>query len=193
MTAENRVLALHDAMETALRALGTPGTAVPPLGDLYADIAAGATVFYRWLEGPVILFLTVSPTTFDQAAPDGPGQPTIRKGNTVQLTDRQGVDLALAEFDSENQQVTGDNVTYSVDDPSVITVTASADGSSVRCAATLFTDQVNGKLGTATVTATDNTVTPPLTGTFAFSVVASGATSMTLTPGTPFDLASPPA
>ena len=97
MTAENRVLALQLAIQVVV----PDGTPLP--ADKGGDVTTVATIFYRWLEGPAVLFMTVDPTTFDQAAPEGPGTPTVRKGTAVQLTDLQQVTLSIAEVDSKGQ------------------------------------------------------------------------------------------
>lgn len=180
MTAENRVLALRLAIETV----------VPEGGGFPAaqgsDVTTVAQIFYRWLEGPAVLFLTVDPTTFDQAAPEGPGTPTIRKGSTVQLNDLQQVTLSVAEQDSKGQPVS-DSLVWSVDNGDVISLVPSADTQSCLCVA--------GVDGTATVTVTDNSVNPPLTASDAITVVSSAATSLVIGEGTPEDQppAAPPA
>ena len=176
MTAENRVLALQLAIDTVV-----PEGGGFPAGN-GSDVTTVATLYYMWLEGPAVLFMTVDPTTFDQAAPEGPGTPTIRKGNVVQLTDLQQVTLSVAEIDSKGQPVT-DSLVWSVDQPGVISLVPSADTQSCLCVA--------GTDGTAVVTVTDNTVTPPLTGTDTITVVSSAATSLVITEGTPED--QPPA
>ena len=175
MTAENRVLALQWA-----RADVVPQGGLPP--ERAVDVTTVADIYYRWLEGPAVLFMTVDPTTFDQAAPEGPGTPTVRKGTTVQLTDLQQVTLSVAEVDSKGQPV-ADSLAWSVDQPTVISLTPSADTQSCLCVA--------GVDGTATVTVTDNSVTPPLTATDSLTVVSSAATSLVISEGTPED--QPPA
>ena len=177
MTDTNRLAALQCAIQTVI-----PDGDVPAVQKA-ADVTTVATIYYRWLEGPAVLFLTVDPETFDQAAPEGPGTPTLRKGNNVQLTDLQQVTLSVAEQDSKAQPVTGDNLTWAVDNPAVVAITPSADGYSCLCVA--------GTDGTATVTVTDNTVTPPLTGSDTITVVSSVATSLVISEGTPE--AQPPA
>ena len=175
MTAENRVLALQWA-----RADVVPQGGLPP--ERAVDVTTVADIYYRWLEGPAVLFMTVDPTTFDQAAPEGPGQPTNRKGTAVQLTDLQQVTLSVSEQDSKGQPV-ADSLTWSVDQPTVISLVPSADTQSCLCVA--------GVDGTAVITVTDNSVTPPLTGTDTITVVSSAATSIVLNEGTPED--QPPA
>lgn len=176
MTAENRVLALELAIEVIVPGGGviTPAQA--------GDVTSVATTFYRWLEGPAVLFLTTDPTTFDQAAPEGPGTPTTRKGNQVQLTDLQQVTLSVAEQDAKGQPVS-DSLTWSVDNPQVITITPSADTQSCVCVA--------GVDGTATITVADNSVNPPLTGSDVITVVSSAATALVINEGAPED--QPPA
>jgi len=176
VTAENRVLALELAIDTVVPEGGglTPAEA--------ADVTGVATVFYRWLEGPAVLFLTVDPTTFDQAAPEGPGQSTNRKGTEVQLTDLQQVTLSVAEQDSKGQPVS-DQLAWSVDNSAVISLVPSADTQSCLCVA--------GTDGTAVVTVTDNSVTPPLTASDTITVVSSAATNLVIAEGAPED--QPPA
>jgi hypothetical protein len=175
VTAENRVLALQTALETV-----TPRGSIP-VSDA-AGVTAVAQVYYRWLEGPAVLFLTADPTTFDQAAPEGPGTPTIRKGSAVQLNDLQQVTLSVAEQDSKGQPVS-DQLAWTVDNGSVISLVPSADTQSCLCVA--------GTDGTATVTVTDNSTSPPLTATDTITVVSSAATSLVISEGTPE--AQPPA
>ena len=180
LTAENRVLSLDWARKDVV-----PQGGLPP--ERVGDVTAVAQVYYRYLEGPAVLFLAVDPTTFNQAAPEGPGTPTQMKGSAVQLTDLQQVTLTVAEQDSKAQPVTGDSLTWSVDNPDIIAITPSADGYSCLCVA--------GVDGTANVTVTDNTVTPPLTGTEPFVVVSDAATSLVISAGTPEEQppAAPPA
>jgi len=176
MTADDRVLALQLAIQTVVpEGGGFPATQA-------GDVTSVAQVYYRWLEGPAVLFLTIDPTTFDQAAPEGPGTPTVRKGSTVQLTDLQQVTLSVAEQDSKGQPVS-DSLTWSVDQPTVISLVPSADTQSCLCIA--------GVDGTAVVTVTDNSVTPPLTASDTLTVVSSAATSLVINEGTPED--QPPA
>ena len=94
MSAENRVLALQLAIETV----------VPEGGGFPAgqgnDVTTVADLYYRWLEGPVVLLLTISALTFDQDAPDGPGVPTVMKGNAMaQITDLQQYTASVGEVD----------------------------------------------------------------------------------------------
>ncbi len=177
MTAENRLTALQLAMQTVL----PENDGITPVMK-GSDVAAVADIYYRWLEGPAVMFMTVDPETFDQAAPEGPGTPTIRKGNIVQLTDLQQVTLSIAEQDSKGQPV-ADQLDWSVDNSAVIALTPSADTQSCLCVA--------GVDGTATVTVTDNSVTPPLTASDVITVVSSAATSLVISEGTPED--QPPA
>ena len=177
MTAENRVLALDWARKDVV-----PQGGLPP--DRAVDVTTVAGIYYRFLEGPVFLILTISELTFPQDAPDGPGVPTVMKGNAMaQITDLQQYTASVGEADSKNQPVTGDNLTWSVDQPAIATVTPSADGYSAVIAG--VSD------GTATYTVTDNTVTPPLTGSGTVTVVSSAATSLVVNESAPVD--QPPA
>jgi len=180
VTADNRVTALRFAID-----------AMAVDGNLKAaqagDVTATANVFYRWLEGPAVMVLATDSLTYQQAAPEGPGTPTVKKGTTVQLTDIQQVTLSVAEQDSKGQPVTADQLAWSVDNPGVVALTPSADGYSCLCVA--------GTDGTATVTVADNSVTPPLTATDVITVVSSAATGLVISEGTAEDQppAAPPA
>jgi hypothetical protein len=178
VTAENRVLALQYAIEAVAKDGNLPATE-----EQAAAITTVAQVFWRWLDGPAVLFLTVDPETFDQAAPEGPGTPTIRKGNTVQITDTQQYTATVGEQDSKAQPVTGDNLAWTIDNPAVATLTPAADGYSALI--------VGVADGTAGYTVTDSTVNPPLTGTGSVTVVSSAATSLVISEGTAED--QPPA
>ena len=173
MTVENRVLALQWA-----RADVVPQGGLQP--ERAVDVTTVADIYYRWLEGPAFLLLTISTLTFDQDAPDGPGVPSIVKGPLMaQITDLQQFTASVAEVDSKAQPVTGDNLAWSIDNPAVASVTASADGYSAVIAG--IAD------GTATYTVTDSTVTPPLTGSGTVTVVSSAATSLVVSEGAPED------
>lgn len=179
MTADNRVTALRFAID-AMAADGNLKAASA------GDVTATAGVFYRWLEGPAVMVLASDSLTYQQAAPEGPGTPTVKKGTTVQLTDTQQVTLSVAEQDSKGQPVTGDSLAWSVDNPAVIALTPSADTYSCLCAA--------GTDGTATITVADNSVTPPLTATDVITVMSSAATGLVVSEGTAEDQpAAPPA
>ena len=181
MSAENRVLALDWARKDVIE----PGGVAPEqAAGVAAAATTAATIYYRWLEGPAFLLLTISTLTFPQDAPDGPGVPTVMKGNAMaQITDLQQYTASVGEVDSKNQAVTGDNLAWTIDQPAVATVTPAADGYSAVIAGVAD--------GTATYTVTDNTVTPPLTGSGTVTVVSSAATSLTITEGAPED--QPPA
>jgi hypothetical protein len=123
VTAENRLLALQLAIETVV----PEGGGFP--ASQGADVTTVADIYYRWLEGPAFLILTISELTFPQDAPDGPGVPTVMKGNAMaQITDLQQYTVSVGEVDSKNQPVTGDNLSWTIDDPTVATITPAADG-----------------------------------------------------------------
>jgi hypothetical protein len=172
VTAENRVLAL----QLAIQAVVPEGGGFPAAQA--GDITYAAGVFYNWLEGPAFLILTISTLTFPQDAPDGPGVPTVMKGNAMaQIDDTQQYTASVGEADSKQQPVTGDNLAWTIDQPAVASITPSADGYSAVIAG--LTD------GTATYTVTDSTVNPPLTGSGTVVVVSSAATSLVISEGAP--------
>ena len=88
----------------------------------------------------------------------------------AQITDLQQFIASVGEVDSRNQPVTSDSLAWTIDQPAVASVTPSPDGYSAVIAG--IAD------GTATYTVTDNTVTPPLTGSGTVTVVSSAATSL---------------
>jgi hypothetical protein len=178
VTAENRVLALQLAIQTVV----PDGGGFP--AEKGSDVTTVADIYYHWLEGPAFLLLTISTLTFPQDAPDGPGVPTVMKGNAMaQITDLQQFTASVGEVDSKSQPVTGDNLAWSIDQPAVASVTPAADGYSAVIAG--IAD------GVATYTVTDSTVTPPLTGSGTVTVVSSVATGLVISEGAPED--QPPA
>lgn len=176
VTADNRVLAL----QLAIGAMGVDGNLTASSA---AGVTATANVFYGWLEGPAVMVLAADSLTYQQASPEGPGAQTVKRGNQVQLTDTQQVTLSVAEVDSKDQPVTGDNLAWTVDNTAAVTLTPSADGYS--CLVVAQAD------GTATVTVADNSVTPALTATDVITVVSSAATGLVVSEGTAED--QPPA
>ena len=168
MTADNRVTALRFAID----AMAVDGNLAASAA---GDVTATAGVFYRWLEGPAVIVLSADSLTYQQAAPEGPGAPTVKTGGKMQLTDVQQVTVSVSEQDSKGQPVS-DQLVWSVDNGSVVSLVPSADTQSCLCVA--------GTDGTATVTVTDNSVTPPLTATDVITVVSSAATSLVISEGT---------
>jgi len=173
------------ALQSAVGYYAASGIAMDPGSALHhaPDVVRIADIFYQFLTGPAVLSLTPAALTYEQGSQAGPGTPTLLKGpHLVQLTDTQQVLLSVAEADSKGSPVS-DQLSWAVDNPGVIAIAPSADTQSCECVA--------GVPGTATVTVTDNSVTPPLTGSEAFTVVAGAATSLVITAGTPQD--QPPA
>lgn len=144
-------------------------------------VAQVAGVFYEWMAGPATLLVTFATVTYLQGPDPGPGTPTLLKGpNMAQLTDTQQVTLSVAEADSKGNPVTGDSLAWVSDTPSVVALTPSADGYSALAVA--------AAVGTANITVTDSSVTPPLVSTPVQLVVVGGeATTLTVNVGTPED------
>ncbi len=99
------------------------------------------------------------------------------------LTDTQQARLAIAEVDRRGNPVTpGDEgfgtITWTTSDPSVVTVTSSADGASATVVAA-------GSLGTAQISASADVGGQPLTGTLDVQVVAGAAASIKITADAP--------
>lgn len=159
-----------EALRSAAQLLeGTGATA--------ADVTSLAASLYAWL-AESRLTLRVNSITYRQGTPPVP-QPTIfLPGGTVQLTDIQQVPLSVEPEDSKGQP-TSDTLTWTVDNPDVLSLQPSDD--------TLSALAVAGNPGTATVTVTDGA----LSATDAFVVTASATTQLVITEGAPED--QPPA
>ena len=143
-----------------------------------------AGLFYGWLTAPVTLTVTAAPLTYEQGPEPGPGVATISEGaGMVQLTDSQQVTLMVGEQDSRQNPVTGDTLAWTVDDVSVVSVTPDAVGYTALVVA--------GIPGSATVTVTDSTVSPPLVGTFQVTVVPGEASSLVISAGSPVEQPAP--
>lgn len=93
-------------------------------------------------------------------------------------TDTQTIPCSAMETDAAGNPVTLNpaNVTWAIDNPAIASLTQNADGSATFKALTL---------GTANVTCTDNSVTPPLVGTDTLTVTAGPGAKLVLNFGTP--------
>lgn len=91
--------------------------------------------------------------------------------NTVTMTDEQQVTLSCSAVDAKGQPV-ADTITYSVDNADVVAITDNGDGTCV-CVA--------GVEGSATVTATDGT----LSGQMVFTITGGAAASLVLSASAP--------
>jgi hypothetical protein len=177
-SSDNRQFALSEA----IRYIANIGYHIPGFSqENPAGVLQIAESFYQWLTVPIQLSLEIASLTYAQGKHSGPGTPTdYYEGNThmATLSDTQQVLLSVAETDSKGAPVTADTLTWTVDDPTVIALTVSADTSYSATA-------VAGVPGSAVVTVADNSTTPPLTGTVALTVVAGAATSLVVSEGTP--------
>jgi len=100
-----------------------------------------------------------------------------RIGMPGKETDVQTISCSAIETDGAGQPVTLNpaSVTWAIDDPSIASLTQNPDGSATFKAL---------KPGTANVTCTDNSVTPPLVGTDTLEVTAGPAATLKLVFGT---------
>lgn len=144
-----------------------PGSTPPPA-------AVGRVVF------------TIGPVVSTQPARQTPGATasgvTPRKADVrMNILDNQQFPFSATPEDAAGEP-TADTVTVSVDDPTVLTLTANGDGT--------YTAAATGKLGTAVLTAADNSVTPPLLGVLSVAVTAGPTTQIAFTTGDVTDIPS---
>lgn len=92
-------------------------------------------------------------------------------------SDTQTIPCSAVETDAAGNPVTLNpaNVVWAIDDPTIATLTQNTDGSATFKAL---------KVGTANVSCTDNSTTPPLVGTDTLTVTAGPAASLVLQFGT---------
>ena len=140
-------------------------------------VLAYATAFLGWVSGARLL-VHADALTYQQGNPSI-SQATRYVGGKVQLADSQQVTISVDPVDSKGFDVTGDTITYTSADPTIIAVQPASDGLSVLCVA--------GNPGSTTVTISDGTIT----GTEAFDVTTGPVASFKITEGTPVD--QPPA
>jgi hypothetical protein len=165
--AARRELAASLATEIVTHDPGTP-----------ADWSDMAKEIFAFLGGPMVVTLIIGPV-LDQVT----GQPTgtIPKGSPMQLHDNEKVDFIVAETDVKGANVpddptsTLDDLTWSIDDSSVATLSVSPD--TRTCTATA------GQPGSGVITVA--TADGTLSATVALDVIPSGATALTVTAGTP--------
>lgn len=91
---------------------------------------------------------------------------------SVTMTDDQQVTYSVAALDDKGN-ATSDAITWSVDDDTVLSFTTSADSMSATF--------IGGEPGTATITASDGT----LSASDLVTVTAGAAASLVLNPGAP--------
>lgn len=124
--------------------------------------------FYQWLaQGPAPVRMTI---TVGTPTLQGTGT-TPPEGSSMQLHDNEQVTYTLSETDAKGNPVTGDTITWTVDNPAVVTLTPSADGYSCLVVA--------GTLGSAVVTVTDGT----LSATEAVDVIAGPVAAISVAAG----------
>lgn len=111
-----------------------------------------------------------------------PVRPSLEARFLMQMSDVQSTIVTVSAVDARGNPVAATALgtpAWSVDNPNVLALTPSADGSSCSCAAV-------GPLGGANLTFTG---TLPgdvaVSGTLAFTIVSSAAVTVTLTPATP--------
>jgi hypothetical protein len=139
-----------------------------------ADVTATATHLFAYLGGPLVITLIIGPI-LDQAT----GRPTgnTTKGSPVQLHDDEKVTFTVAESDAKGANVaddpttTADDVSWTVDNASAVSLTVSSD--------TRSAELVAGTVGSAVLTVTAGS----LTATVAVDVIPAGATALTVTAG----------
>jgi hypothetical protein len=135
-----------------------------------------AALIFNWLTGPVAFTFTFGPV-LDQNT----GEPTGRTigGTPMQLHDTEQVDLTVAVSDvkgaiiSDDPGTTTDDVSWTIDNTSVASLTISADTRTCTIVAGLPGS------GVVTVSLGD------LTATQAVDVIPSGATKLEISEGTP--------
>lgn len=133
---------------------------------------------YKWLahgeESPTRLIIWAS-DPYEQGNPAPDNQEGV-ESVAISLSDTQQVDLNVQPVDSKGQATDDPNLSWSVDDESVATLTVDpADPKHVTVVA--------GDPGVATVTVTDGTIT----GAEAVTVTAGAAASFNLVAGDPVE------
>lgn len=140
-----------------------------------AGLYASASSIYRFLIGPLRLHISRGPVR-DQNTGDVIHHHERTHHVATILTDAQQVDFSVSETDSKGNPTTSSTLSWSLDDPSVGTLTVSSD--------TLSANFVSAAPGTANLTVTDND-DPNVTGVEAIQVTAGPAAAITITAGTP--------
>lgn len=136
-----------------------------------------ANAVFAFLGGPIVITLIIGPV-LNQFTGQLTG--TIPKGSPMQLHDNEKVDFVVAETDVKGADVpddptsTADDVSWSIDNAAVATLSVSAD--TRTCTA------IAGIPGSGVITVS---TASGLSATVALDVIPSGATALTVTAGTP--------
>ena len=136
--------------------------------------AAGKFFEFLYSDAPIKHITLVPGTITKQSGDDFARSSNPEQGVTMQLHDDEQVDFTVDATDAKGAAVTGEQIAFSVDDTSVLTLTVSADGSTATVAA--------GTVGSGVLTATVGDLAPV---TAAIDVIAGDATAISLVEGTP--------
>lgn len=159
---------MHD--DTTARAAAVIAAAITTgPGTTPADVTALAAQYAAWIEGRRIT-IRAGAWTYQQASADPP-RPTVTTGGTVQIKDTEQFSVSVEVDDSKGFPVSGDSLTYTAADPSVVSLQPSADGLSCLI--------VGGNPGSTVVTISDGTIS----ATEAVDVVAGDAATFKITEG----------
>lgn len=169
---DDRLIARAAAAITAALTTG-PGTPED-------EVLARAAKVAAFIEGRRITILPAA-LTYRQASAAQPRQTTITKEGSVQIKDNEQFTVSVEVEDSKGFPVSGDTLTYTAADTSVVSLQPSADGLSCLIVA--------GNPGSTVVTVTDGTIT----ATEAVDVVAGDAATFQITEGTAEPQAAPSA
>lgn len=129
---------LHRPLFSSACAGASRDAAVNAVRDTASDL-------FAWLAGPTHLTLRPGPITV-QSTGQPSGTPTTA-GDKVQIRDNEEFDLAVTPEDAKNQPVLGETLTWTVDNPDVVSLVVSAD--------TQTCTVVAGLPGSAVITMTD--------------------------------------
>lgn len=135
-----------------------------------AEVQALAAQFGALIEGRR-LTVTTGALTYKQASADPPRPTPITAGGTVQIKDSEQFSISVEVDDAKGFVVSGDQITYSASDDTVVSLQPSADGLSCLI--------VGGAPGSTVVTVSDGTIS----ATEAVDVVAGDAATFKITEG----------
>jgi hypothetical protein len=164
-------LRLHDQIEGEF-ALQPGVSSADTVLHAEAEIRDTAEVLYAWLNGTTRLLLTRSNVTRQNSGI--PAGESSTEGTPMQLHDDEKFTLSVRTVDAKGFD-TADDIDWTADDTSVVTLNVSDDGRSCEVVA--------GQPGSAVITVTDSATDPVLSATEAVDVVAGGTATIQLTEG----------
>ncbi|MCW2915515.1 MAG: hypothetical protein JWN52_3583 [Actinomycetia bacterium] len=169
-TALDAALAMHLGIRGDLTLRGGKPEAIAAAEN---EIRSTAEIFAVWINGTTSLRLSAGPVS-KQTTGRRVSKPNLLGAAIMQIHDDEKFTLTVDTRDAKGFE-TADEISWLVDDGTVVSLSVSPDGRSC--------DVVAGSPGSAVITVTDTSTTPALVATEAVDVVPGGTATIAIAEG----------